>query len=87
MPKNNDFQTFEKLAKRYNSISGNREIIIESIYDYFSTFEPSNGFLNDLLKLPIKGVSEVYLNALTQTLLEVHFPEMAKLKNTPEPWV
>ena len=87
MPKNNDFQTFEKLAKRYNSISGNREIIIESIYDYFSTFEPSDGFLNDLLKLPIKGVSEVYLNALTQTLLEVHFPEMAKLKNTPEPWV
>ena len=87
MPKNNDFHTFEKLAKRYNSISGNREIIIESIYDYFSTFEPSNGFLNDLLKLPIKGVSEVYLNALTQTLLEVHFPEMAKLKNTPEPWV
>ena len=87
MPKNNDFQTLKKLAKRYNSISGNREIIIESIYDYFSTFEPSNGFLNDLLKLPIKGVSEVYLNALTQTLLEVHFPEMAKLKNTPEPWV
>ena len=87
MPKNNDFQTFEKLAKRYNSISGNREIIIESIYDYFSTFEPSDGFLNDLLKLHIKGVSEVYLNALTQTLLEVHFPEMAKLKNTPEPWV
>ena len=87
MPKNNDFHTFEKLAKRYNSISGNREIIIESIYDYFSTFEPSDGFLNDLLKLPIKGVSEVYLNALTQTLLEVHFPEMAKLKNTPEPWV
>jgi len=87
VPKNNDFHTFEKLAKRYNSISGNREIIIESIYDYFSTFEPSDGFLNDLLKLPIKGVSEVYLNALTQTLLEVHFPEMAKLKNTPEPWV
>ena len=87
MPKYNDFHTFEKLAKRYNSISGNKEIIIESIYDYFSTFEPSNGFLNDLLKLPIKGVSEVYLNALTQTLLEVHFPEMAKLKNTPEPWV
>ena len=87
MPKNNDFHTFEKLAKRYNSISGNREIIIESIYDYFSTFEPSDGFLNDLLKLPIKGVSEVYLNALTQTLLEVHFPEMAKLKNTPELWV
>jgi len=49
--------------------------------------EGYNGFLNDLLKLPIKGVSEVYLNALTQTLLEVHFPEMAKLKNTPEPWV
>ena len=87
MPKNNDFHTFEKLAKRYNSISGNREIIIESIRDFDSTFEPSDGFLNDLLKLPINGVSEVYLNALTQTLLEVHFPEMAKLKNTPEPWV
>ena len=87
MPKNNDFQTLKKLAEGYNSINDKRETLIDSIYDYFSTFEPSNGFLNDLLKLPIKGVSEVYLNALTQTLLEVHFPEMAKLKNTPEPWV
>ena len=87
MPKNNDFQTLKKLAGGYNSINDKRETLIDSIRDFDSTFEPSNGFLNDLLKLPIKGVSEVYLNALTQTLLEVHFPEMAKLKNTPEPWV
>ena len=87
MPKNNDFQTLKKLAEGYNSINDKRETLIDSIRDFDSTFEPSNGFLNDLLKLPIKGVSEVYLNALTQTLLEVHFPEMAKLKNTPELWV
>ena len=84
MPKNNDFQTLKKLAEGYNSINDKRETLIDSIRDFDSTFEPSNGFLNDLLKLPIKGVSEVYLNALTQTLLEVHFPEMAKFKNTPE---
>jgi len=87
VPKNNDFQTLKKLAEGYNSINDKRETLIDSIRDFDSTFEPSNGFLNDLLKLPIKGVSEVYLNALTQTLLEVHFPEMAKLKNTPELWV
>ena len=44
MPKNNDFQTLKKLAEGYNSINDKRETLIDSIRDFDSTFEPSEGF-------------------------------------------